>query len=103
MHVEDIMDLLEFVCQKTYFTFEGKLYEQCFGTTIGVSPIISNLYMEHIEQKVIENSPLHLKPDLWLRYVDNIFELAARQHRDELSVTQYINLVDRTGNIKFTV
>ena len=66
-----------------------------------VSPIISNLYMEHIEQKAMENCPPHLKPDVWLRYVDDIFELAPRQHIDEL--TQYINTVDETGNIKFTV
>ena len=48
----------------------------------------------------MENCPPHLKTDVWLRYVDGIFELVQRQLIDEL--TQYINTVDETGNIKFT-
>ena len=43
---EDIMDLLKFVCDTTYFVFEGQIYEQRYGTAMGspVSPVIANLY-----------------------------------------------------------
>ena len=103
LHVEDIVDLLTFVCSTTYFSFQGELYEQKFGTAMGspVSPIIANLYMEHIEQTALATCPEYCKPRLWLRYVDDIFEIAPKQHLDDL--TNHINQTDPTGNIKFTM
>ena len=66
-----------------------------------VSPIIANLYMEHLEQKIMENCPMEIKPKLWKRYVDDILEVAKRDKLEDL--TNYINTVDQTGSIKFTM
>ena len=103
LDVHDIMDLLQFVCSKTYFVFNGELYEQCFGTAMGspLSPILANLYMEHIEQLALETCPEECKPSMWYRYVDDILEDVPKDQVDNL--TQHLNQVDPTNSIKFTV
>jgi len=47
------MELLEFICSTTYFTFDGKIMQQKFGTAMGspVSAVIANFYMEKLERK----------------------------------------------------
>ena len=102
LSVDDIMDLLNFVCNSTYFQFEGQLYQQCFGTAMGspVSPIIANLFMEHQEQLALEQCPPEMKPSFWYRYVDDIGE-AVKQDQVQ-NLTDYLNTVDKTGNIKYT-
>ena len=47
--VQDITLLLEFCLKSTYFSFQGKYYEQVEGVAMGspVSPIVANLYMEY--------------------------------------------------------
>ena len=53
--VEDIILLLEFCLEKTYFSFQGWFYEQVKGVAVGspVSPIVANLFMEYFEQKAL--------------------------------------------------
>ena len=48
MTVSYITCILEFCLKSTYFTFQGKHYEQLEGATMGspISPIVANLYME---------------------------------------------------------
>ena len=103
LEVADIMDLLQFVCSKTYFVFNGDLYEQCYGTAMGspLSPILANLYMEHIEQLALDTCPEECKPTMWYRYVDDILEDVPKDQVDNL--TQHLNQVDPTNSIKFTV
>ena len=98
----DIISLLEFVLNTTYFTFEGKIFQQKFGAAMGspVSPIVANLYMEWLEVEALSTSPEEIKPRVWKRYVDDIFEVVKRDSVDKL--TEHINSIDKTGNIKFT-
>ena len=53
MEVSDIL-LLEFCLKNTYFSFQDQFYEQVEGAAMGspVSPIVANLYMEYLEQKL---------------------------------------------------
>ena len=57
--VNDIIILLWFCLKNTYFSFQDQFYEQVEGVAIGspVSPIVANLYMEHLEQKAL-STPL---------------------------------------------
>ena len=54
MEVGDIILLLEFCLKNTYFSFQGQFYEQVEGAAMGspVRPIVANLYMEYLEQKL---------------------------------------------------
>ena len=58
--VEDIVDLLSFYLNTTYFVFEGTYYQQVFGTAMGspVSAFIANLVMEDVEQRVLASAPV---------------------------------------------
>ena len=49
MTVENIICLLEFCLNSTYFMFQGKYYEQVEGAAMGlpISSIVVNLYMEN--------------------------------------------------------
>ncbi|XP_072044968.1 uncharacterized protein [Amphiura filiformis] len=100
--VNDIMDLLEFILTTTYFTFRGVIYRQRFGAAMGspVSAIIANLFMEWLEKKAIATAPLECKPRLWRRYVDDVLEIIKKDTTEQL--TEHLNGVDTTGNIKFT-
>ena len=59
MTVSHITCLLEFCLKSTYFTFQGRHYEQLKGAAMGllISPIVANLYMEEFEVKAINTSP----------------------------------------------
>ena len=100
--VDDIIDLLEFLCSTTYFSFNDKIYEQKFGTAMGspVSPILANLFMEHLETKAIATCPNECKPSFWKRYVDDALCAIKNGKREQL--TQHLNTVDSTGSIQFT-
>ena len=58
--VSDIILLLEFCLKNTYFSFQDQFYEKVEGGAMGspVSPIVSNLYMEYLEQKALSTAPL---------------------------------------------
>ena len=70
MTVNHITCLLEFCLRSTYFTFQGKYYEQLEGAVVGspISPIVANLYMKDFEVKARNTSPhpLQCGKDLWM-------------------------------------
>ena len=57
--VSDTILLLEFYLKNTYFSFQDQFYEQVEAAAMGstVSPIVANLYMEHLEQKALSTAP----------------------------------------------
>ena len=102
LSVDDIIDLLKFVLTTTYFLFRGKLCKQRFGAAMGsaVSPVVANLYMEFLEQRAIATAPIHCRPRLWKRYVDDVLEIVRKDQVDNL--TTHLNQTDPTDSIKFT-
>ena len=102
LEIKDIMALLDFVLNTTYFTFRNTIYQQKFGTAMGspVSPIVANLFMEHLEQEAIVTAPISCRPRMWKRYVDDILEVIKTGMTQQL--TDHLNRVDETSSIKFT-
>ena len=82
MSSKQITSLLEFCLNSTYFTFQGKFYEQVDGTAMGspISPIVANLFMEDLETKALATSP-H-PPSLWKRFVDDTFTIIKKSHKN---------------------
>nr|VZI42268.1 unnamed protein product [Spirometra erinaceieuropaei] len=70
-----IIELLE-LCLKTFFTFNGQVYEQKKGTPIGspLSGLIAEAVLQKLEQQVFSSYP----PKFWARYVDDTFVVIKR-------------------------
>ena len=84
---------------ESYFRWEGEIYQQKFGGAMGsmVSPVVVNLYMEDLEQKIIATAPVYCQPRNWKRYVDDVICLVHTEKAKKLQ--QHMNTVDPTGSI----
>jgi hypothetical protein len=73
LKVHAIMEFLEVGLRTTYFQVNDGLYQQKEGLAMAssLSPVVSNIYMEHFEQLALYSA--QDKPSLWLRYVDDTF------------------------------
>jgi len=70
---QETAKLVEICLKSTFFSFQGEIYEQTCGVAMRspLSPVITNLFMESVENKALASSPL--KPKLWIRLVDHTF------------------------------
>ena len=96
--VNNIVSLLSFVLNTTYFVYDGVYYKQIHGAAMGspVSPIVCNLFMEDFEQRAIA-SALN-PPSWWFRYVDDTHSKQKRKNVDNF--TDHLNSIDK--DIQFT-
>ena len=65
-----------------------------------LSPILANLYMEYFESTLLPLIPEHLRPSVWLRYVDDVFAIWDTSKNIQDTVVELNNLVP---SIEFTV
>ena len=98
MSVDHIICLLEFCMKNTYFSYQGRFYEQTEGAAMGspISPFVANLFMEDFESQAIRTSTTPLT--LWKRYVDDTFTIIKKNNRD--SFLEHLNSIH--PNIRFT-
>ena len=70
LSTNNILELLEFCLNNTYFLFQNQYFEQTKGAALGspVSPIVANFYMEAFEDRAINTALNPLR--MWRRYVD---------------------------------
>nr|VZI04385.1 unnamed protein product [Spirometra erinaceieuropaei] len=70
-----VLQLLKF-CLRTYFTFDGTIYEQVKGTPMGspISGFIAEAVLQRLESLVFQ----HHRPKFWTLYVDDTFVVIER-------------------------
>ena len=97
--MEDIEITLNFCLNNTYFTSQGKHYQQIFGVPMGssISVVIANLVMKFVEQKAISSFGSSSK--LWKQFVDDTFVIM--QTNEVNRFFDHLNNVD--SNINFTI
>lgn len=85
-----------------YFSYNNMIYKQLKGFAMGnpLSATLCEFYMEDLEQKAIDTSPSTFKIKLWKRNVDGILEIIPKGQSKIL--TELLNSIDKTNNIKFT-
>ena len=68
MKIQHIISLLRFCLNNSYFSFQGRFYQQTEVAAMGssFSPIVANLFMEDLEVQAIKTSstPLHYGRDM---------------------------------------
>ena len=70
---ESLCELADIVLKNNIFEFDEKTYRQLRGTAIGtkMAPPYAILFLAELEEKFIESR--ELKPEVWFRYIDDIF------------------------------
>nr|VZI24543.1 unnamed protein product [Spirometra erinaceieuropaei] len=70
-----VLQLLK-LCLRTYFTFDGTIYEQVKGTPMGspISGFLAEAVLHRLESLVFE----HPRPTFWARYVDDTLVIIER-------------------------
>ena len=98
---EFLMVLLNFVLKCNTFVFNGKTFLQQWGTAIGTkaAPVFANIFMGVLEKKILRDWKGR-PPDLWKRYIDDIFTIWSGTEDELLKFLNFINSYHRT--IKFT-
>ena len=89
LSIHNIMSLIKLCLKNTFFTFQGKYYEQVQGAAMGspLSQVVTNLFME-------DSQP----PRIWLRFVEDIFIVHKAEHTQQFF--SHLNSLD--PNIQFT-
>nr|VZI47646.1 unnamed protein product [Spirometra erinaceieuropaei] len=83
-----VLQLLKF-CLRTYFTFDGTIYEQVKGTPMGspISGFIVEAVLQRLESLVFQ----HHRPKFWVRYVNDTFVVIERD--------QVLTFKERLGSV----
>jgi hypothetical protein len=98
----DILKLHKIIMNQNYFNFEDKPYLQHEGLAMGAptSPILSELYLQFLENSKIYTLLLDLNISGYFRYVDDILII---YKEITTSIEDLLNsLNELTPNLKFT-
>ena len=70
---EELKDLLMLCTQEVQFTFQGKIYIQADGVSMGspLAPLLANVFMCELENRTVPKLLNYMTP--WHRYVDDTF------------------------------
>ena len=98
--IDYIMEVVKIVLACNMFEFDGKKYIQRFGAAMGLifAPPFACIFMGWLESKMLKGVT-GILPDLWRRYIDDIFFLWHGNKEQLLQFISYLNSFHPT--IKF--
>ena len=68
-----VLDLLKYVLKNNVFKFGNQVFAQLHGVAMGtkLAPALATIYIGDLEEQFLESRVL--KPELWVRYIDDVF------------------------------
>jgi retron-type reverse transcriptase len=99
--IATILELATSCLNNTYFQWKGQFFKQKQGTAMDspLSPIICNIYLEHIETQAINS--FGVTPVLFNRYVDDVFAIWPESECPVLEFLDHLN--SQSAETKFTI
>ena len=96
----DFKQLLNFATKNSHFIFNGKIYDQIDGVSMGapLAPIIAEVFMQELENNISEQYE-HFGILYYKRYVDDVFAIINSNQAPNIITTA---LSDLHPSIKFT-
>ena len=93
--------LIKDTCSKTAFMFDGVIYEQTDGVSMGAAlgPVLANIIMTEMERVVVDNLIVNGKIKFYARYVDDTLLLVKPEDINDI-LNEFNNY---HGNLEFTV
>ncbi len=101
--INHLIIIIRNICNQNYFTFSNKYYTQTKGLAMGspISSILSEVYIQDLENKIILGIKNMHNVLLWNRYVDDILVIYNSTIKDEhLIILNKLNTYN--NSIKFT-
>ena len=91
--IDNLMEILTFCVETTYFRMRSDIYRQLEGLAMGspLSPVLANIYMEYFKE--MTSGSTSLKPSMWLRYIEDTFILWP--HQEDVQI-----LLDHMNSIR---
>ena len=100
--LDEIRSCTTFLVNNTFFTFNGKIYQQIYGIPMGspISPLFADIVMEDLERDCLQilKEKHDCIPTFYFRYIDDTIICVKKEHID--SVIKVFNSYDQ--NLKFT-
>ena len=84
--IDNLIEMLTFCVETTYFGIGSNIYRQEEGLSTGspLSPVLANIFMDYFEEMALGATSLKLS--VWLRYVDSFSGLTRKMFRYYLIV-----------------
>lgn len=98
--VDTITKLVNLILKNNVFSFGSNFYCQIQGTAMGtrMAPSYANLFMATIEKQFLSDQIL--KPEIWLRFIDDVFLIWNHSEQDYLEFFE--NLNNLNNYLKYT-
>ena len=97
----ELKQLLMFAAFESFFVFDGEYYIQVDGVAMGspLGPTLANAFLCYYEKKWLRECPEKFLPNVYKRYVDDIF-VTFESYSQLLKFVDYMN--HQHPNLKFT-
>ena len=98
---EELKQLLTFAAYESFFIFDGEYYTEIDGAAVRspLGPTLANSFLDHFEKKWLSEYPVEFLPNVYKRYVDDIF-VTFNSYLQLPKIVDHMN--HQHPNIKFT-
>ncbi|XP_017485782.1 PREDICTED: uncharacterized protein LOC108374308 [Rhagoletis zephyria] len=98
---KDIINTLKTTINQNYFRFNNKIYRQINGLGMGnpISALLTEVFMQSLEEKYMEHFTTNLGVSFYARYVDDIICIITGDKEEQ--ILYYLN--EQHKNIAFTM